>query len=68
MQTPFVIGTCKRNLKEGEVITLRIRPDGMCESDDIKIRSGISFLELAELKHQKKENDNGNGQGCSIWK
>ena len=69
MKTPLVIGHAKRDLKEGEVITLRIRPDGMCESDDIRIRPGLSILDLAEIKPQgKKENDNGNGQSCSIWK
>ena len=69
MKTPLVIGHAKRDLKEGEVIVLRIRADGMCESDDIKIRTGLSILDVAEIKPQeKKENGNGNGQSCSIWK
>ena len=69
MKTPLVIGHAKRDLKEGEVITLRIRPDGMCESDDITVRKGLSFLDLNLLKPQKtRENGDGNGQSCSIWK
>jgi hypothetical protein len=69
MKTPLVIGHAKRDLKEGEVITIRIRPDGLCESDDIKIRKGLSILDVAEIKPQeKKENGNGTGQSCSIWK
>jgi hypothetical protein len=69
MKTPLVIGHAKRDLKEGEVIVLRIRADGMCESDDIKIRAGLSILDISEIKPQKtKENGDGNGQSCSIWK
>jgi hypothetical protein len=69
MQPPFVIGTCKRDLKDGDLITLRIRSDGLCESDDIKVRAGLTFLDLTLLKPQNtKENGDGNGQSCSIWK
>ncbi len=69
MKTPLVIGHAKRDLKEGEVITLRIRPDGMCESDDIKVRKGLSILDVAEIKPlETKETGNGNGNSCSIWK
>jgi hypothetical protein len=68
MKTPLVIGHAKRDLKEGEVITIRIRPDGLCESDDIKIRKGLSFLDITEIKPQPQENEHGTGQSCSIWK
>ena len=68
MQGTVVIGTAKRDIKEGEVLTLTLRPDGFCDSADIKIRKGLAFLDLGQLKPQTKENGNGTGNSCSIWK
>lgn len=62
MSRHFAIGKAKRLLKEGEAITLRIRPDGYCESDDIAIRPGLTFLDLNLMKGNITTKENGNGK------
>lgn len=46
-----IIGTAKRDIKAGELIELRIREDGFCESSELRFRSGLSFLDLALLNN-----------------
>ena len=41
-----VIGVAKRDIKAGERIKFRIRPDGFAESYDLRFRNGMAFVDL----------------------
>jgi hypothetical protein len=46
-QDTHVIGIAKRDIKAGERIEFRIRPDGFAESDELRFRNGMAFVDLA---------------------
>jgi len=58
-----VIGIAKREIKAGERIEFRIRPDGFAESDDLRFRSGMAFVDLAILAGNKEDA----GQTCPAY-
>jgi len=50
-----VIGIAKRDIKPGERIEFRIRPDGFCESDDLRFRNGLAFVDLLVVAGGKQD-------------
>ncbi len=48
-----VIGVAKRAIKPGEPIEFRIRDDGFAESDDLRFRSGMAFVDLLVVNGTK---------------
>jgi hypothetical protein len=55
-----VIGVAKRDIKAGERIKFRIRPDGFAESYDLRFRNGMAFVDLTVVAGKKEEA----GQTC----
>ena len=50
-----VIGIAKRAIKPGERIEFRIRPDGFCESEDLRFRSGLAFVDMLVVAGGKED-------------
>ncbi len=55
-----VIGIAKRDIKAGERIKFRIRPDGFAESYDLRFRNGMAFVDLTVVAGNKEDA----GQTC----
>ena len=51
----YLIGIAKRDIKPGERIEFRIRPDGFCESDDLRFRNGLAFVDLLVVNGNKED-------------
>jgi hypothetical protein len=60
--TTITLGAAKRDLKQGEVLTLVLQPDGFYASADIRIRQNLSFVDMTIFR---KENANGNATSIS---
>ena len=61
-QDTHVIGIAKRAIMAGERIEFRIRPDGFAESDELRFRSGMAFVDLAVVAGNKEDA----GQACLV--
>ena len=59
-----VIGIAKREIKAGERIEFRIRPDGFAESDELRFRNGMAFVDLAVVAGNKEDA----GQTCPAYR
>jgi hypothetical protein len=61
-QDTHVIGVAKRDIKAGERIKFRIRPDGFAESYDLRFRNGMAFVDLTVVAGNKEDA----GQACLV--